>query len=850
MSEVDDGVDSKTARNSASVSTGDSANPPPNIATEDASTGIDNAKTQKSQSDSSTRVLKTQDENLDWVLTNYDQKNSEPQSLDEELNRLQALRSYLILDSEREEQFERLTALASRVMDVPIALVSLVDLGRQWFMSNRGLGDVRETSRSSAFCSHAILSKDDVLVIKDAKEDPRFVRNPLVTGPPFIRFYAGAPLETPEGYKVGTFCIIDTKPWPQGLSLDGKQNLREFAGLAVEVMISRRRRREREEEKSSQLIACAAHDLLTPLSGIELSLHLLKEDEDFQSKMAQKDKEKMTKVDTCSDIIQEICDSVRTTYAETKTSFEESLTTAKLERINISALVDKLYTAIEPAKSYVPVQITVDPNVPKEIVSDPSKIFRGALNYLIIACKRTKKGAITLSFFMKKTSEASKKSVLFVTCEDTAPAIEIDVYEHLFAPPSMDITLFEESCYDDRDTEHNLDLCLFSVACEMNVVGGEYGFRPRSKEGAGSQDHEEENGSFTGSIFWFFIPCMEFQEDGVLASSKNDEVKKQPIAPAKDSEKIDHEQSEEKHDTMDSKNTRKKRALVIEDSAIIRKMLDKILSKHGFEVSEAENGMQGLEKLKSTLFDITLCDFLMPIMDGLDCMQQYRDWEKYHRPWVTQRIVGISAHGKQEDVEKGLKIGMDDFRPKPITFKVISELIDCDKQREMSRRLDEIERREALITNSDNGSLEEIEKNRKKHVIDGRACTLLMISPRSEQEHTKLMQKLIKNSGWQTTTAQSEREALVWLKMRNWDLVLVDDSFAPLIGDFREWEAKKRQNRQQRITLMAENLYDLKGDGNKPIEGFDKTVMKPMGLNAFDTLLESTYAHLSQSAGN
>ena len=74
-------------------------------------------------------------EDLDWVLTNYDERNSEPQSLEEELKRLQTLRSYLVLDAEREAQFERLTALASRVLDVPIALVSLVDLGRQWFVS-------------------------------------------------------------------------------------------------------------------------------------------------------------------------------------------------------------------------------------------------------------------------------------------------------------------------------------------------------------------------------------------------------------------------------------------------------------------------------------------------------------------------------------------------------------------------------------------------------------------------------------------------------------------------------------------------------------------------------------------
>jgi len=808
------------------------------------------AKTQKTSANS-TDMLKSTDENLDWVLTNYDQKNSEPQSLEEELNRLQTLRSYLLLDSEREEQFERLTALASRVMDVPIALVSLVDLGRQWFMSNRGLGDVRETPRSSAFCSHAILSKNEVLIIKDAKEDPRFVKNPLVTGPPFIRFYAGAPLETPEGYKVGTFCIIDTKPWPEGLDLDGKQNLREFAGLAVEVMISRRKRREREEEKNSQLIACAAHDLLTPLSGIELSLHLLKEDEDFQSKMAQKHKGKMTKVETCSDIIQEICDSVRTTYAETKSSFEQSLMTAKLERVNMESLVAKLYTAIEPLKNDTPVEITVDPNVPKELISDGSKLFRGALNYLVIACKRTTKGRIALSFFMKKDSKASKKSVLFVTCEDTAPAIEIDVYEHLFKPPSRDINLFEESSYDGDNTQ-NLDLCLFSVACEMNVVGGEFGFRPRNEEDIGCKDYDKEIGKVTGSVFWFCIPCMEC-EDGATVLSKKDEVDdaKKPAITEGDSSKTDPPKSENANASEDSITKRKRRALIIEDSAIIRKMLNRIFTKLGFEVSEAENGMQGLEKLKSALYDITLVDFLMPIMDGLDCIQQYCDWERYHRPWMTQRIVGISAHASQEDVEKGLKIGMDDFRPKPISFKVLSDLIECDKQIDMSRRLDEIERREALSKNANKGEDDDaaINKPRKKHEIDGRACTLLMISPRSEKEHTKRMQQLIKSSGWQTTTASTEREGLVWLKMRNWDLVLVDETLAPLIGDFRKWESKKRQNRQERVTLMAENVDESKGNDTEQIEGIDAVVRKPMGLNSVDKLLESTYLLLSKGTG-
>jgi GAF domain-containing protein len=143
--------------------------------------------------------------NLDWVLPNLDHSTSDVQSMKEELQRLLVLKSYLILDNDREESFERITALGARIFEAPICLVSLVDLGRQWFLSNRGLGSVRETPRRLAFCAHAIQMRDKrTFVVPNATDDPIFASNPLVTGPPNIRFYAGAPLVAPEGYKVRT----------------------------------------------------------------------------------------------------------------------------------------------------------------------------------------------------------------------------------------------------------------------------------------------------------------------------------------------------------------------------------------------------------------------------------------------------------------------------------------------------------------------------------------------------------------------------------------------------------------------------------------------------------------------
>ena len=129
---------------------------------------------------------------------------------DDEERRLQALHQCGVLDTEPEERFDRYTRIASALFGVPIALVSLVDTDRLWFKSRHGL-DASETSRDMAFCAHAILG-DEVLHVPDALQDLRFADNPLVTGEPHIRFYAGAPLTLADGSQAGTLCLIDHRP--------------------------------------------------------------------------------------------------------------------------------------------------------------------------------------------------------------------------------------------------------------------------------------------------------------------------------------------------------------------------------------------------------------------------------------------------------------------------------------------------------------------------------------------------------------------------------------------------------------------------------------------------------------
>lgn len=164
--------------------------------------------------------------------------------MNSETERLSDLESYQVLDSSPEEELDELAQIASLICDTPISLITMIDRDRQWFKSKIGLA-LEETARKDSFCQHALHKPQEVLVVNDSLQDERFQDNPLVREDPNIRFYAGAPLETPSGNVLGTLCVIDNKP--REITEGQKKALQLLAKKAMNYLNIRKQMMQQEE---------------------------------------------------------------------------------------------------------------------------------------------------------------------------------------------------------------------------------------------------------------------------------------------------------------------------------------------------------------------------------------------------------------------------------------------------------------------------------------------------------------------------------------------------------------------------------------------------------------------------
>jgi signal transduction histidine kinase len=347
------------------------------------------------------------------------------------------LRRANILDTPPEECFDRLTRLASHLFETPIALVSLVDETRQWFNSRQGLA-VSETPRDSAFCAYAILGESE-LVVPDATRDSRFLDNPLVVGQPNIRFYAGAPVATRDGHRLGTLCVIDHKPRSQ---LNGWEAaiLRELAavaaaeidlrlaghGLAAEVEARSKILSQLEAaheavraayQTKSDFIARMSHDFRGPLSAIV----------GFAELLEMPDQES-----TSREWGGYIRDAANHLLALTNDILEFSRAEAgrlelRLEPVDGTQLLRDCLRIVQGRAAKREISLVLVEREPRPFYADPLRLRQVVLNLLENAVKFTPKGGQIVAAIETDARGATVISVsdtgIGIAPEDTAKAL-------------------------------------------------------------------------------------------------------------------------------------------------------------------------------------------------------------------------------------------------------------------------------------------------------------------------------------------------------------------------------------------------------------------------------------------
>lgn len=478
-----------------------------------------------------------------------------------EYERLKALKEYEVLDTEAEQVFDDLTRLASEICDTPISLISLVDPDRQWFKSKVGI-DAEETHRDIAFCSHAIL-QNDLFEVPNALEDERFFDNPLVTSDPNIRFYAGTQLKTPDGYNIGTLCVIDREP--KQLTQHQKNAL-EILGREVISQLELRIRNKQLETASqykSEYLANMSHELRTPLNAIvglsELSLRhkqFMNVDEEIQSHMSQI----YASGKTLLGVINAVLDLSKIEAAKMELNEASCYLPELLERT-----MEVVNYRAELADVHLELKVAADAEV--AVMLDEQKVSQILINIINNAIKFTPQGkSVMVSVWTQQKS-------IYFEIVDEGIGISADNLKTLFNKYAQ--------VSKSKKPQEGTGLGLTITKGLLELMLGE--IEMTSIEGEGTR---------------------------VLASIPLN-LSHQPYSPPSE--------------TCDDVSLEQCKALVVEDDIVNQAVISAMLKKLEVEYEVCDQGETALELLSRQQFDFVLMDINLPGISGVETTRRFKN---------------------------------------------------------------------------------------------------------------------------------------------------------------------------------------------------------------------------------
>nr|WP_232225679.1 response regulator [Leptospira broomii] len=539
--------------------------------------------------------------------------------------RLRELDRYKVLDTPPEKKYDGITKAASLICSAPIALISLIDANRQWFKSKTGL-DVSETPRDISFCQFAIQGQE-ILIVEDTSKDERFQKNPLVSGSPFIKFYAGAPLLTPSGIAVGTLCVLDTVP--RGLDSKQLEALRALADSVVAYMELEANTRELIHAQAitldlqkarEQFFVNMNHEFRTPVHGILGMVDLLHQTETNQIQSEYLDSVK----ESGEHLIRLINDVIDFSKAESG-----ALVLSSIEFNLIELLKEIGILAVKEAEKK---KLTFSLNLPKdlerlEVRSDAGRIRQVISNMISNALKFTESGKIDFSLENLSISETHVRGTL--RFQDTGIGIAQERIPDLFEAFSQ-----LDSSNSRKYGGTGLGLALSKKIC--NALGWKINVESRVGEGS------------------------NFLLEIVLPKASAESVS----FPTKPKSNLPN--------TLDFSGYSTICILVAEDNPVNQKLIRKMLERMGLSCEVVSNGLEALAFWEKREIDLLLLDIQMPELSGLDTARILKLKPTSRKiPW----IVAVTAHDSPEDREHCAKAGIDDYLGKPFRIEDLAEKI-------------------------------------------------------------------------------------------------------------------------------------------------------------------------------
>ncbi|KAF2506962.1 response regulator [Flavobacterium zhairuonense] len=529
-----------------------------------------------------------------------------------EFERLAALKRYNILDTLPDHAFDDATKLVSYICGVPIAHISFIDESRQWFKSEIGIG-VSEVPRDISFCKYTIM-ESKMVEINDTFLNDRFKDDPNVTGGFKVRFYAGVPLTTPDGFNIGTICAIDhvTKKLDENqrnaLSIIAKHVINQLEVQTKNIELAAQKKiAERAVLAKDSFLANMSHEIRTPLNAIIGFTDLLS-----QTELDETQHDYIDSVQIAGEnlllIVNDILDLSK---------IESGNLTIDSEPFNLKKTLKHVYNLLKvKAHKDVEFNLFLDADMPDMVIGDQGRLNQILVNLIGNALKFTVEGDVTVS--VKKVDETEDHYSLRFSVKDTGIGIPEDKLKTIFER----FTQAEESTTRKfGGTGLGLNIVKQLVELQKSEI------QVKSKEGRGSE-------------FSFVLSYKK-------ATEKLETVK-----------------------TISKNDLGNLKILLCEDNVLNQKLAKSVVQNFGFEIDIAENGEEGIELLSKNKYDLVLMDLQMPIKDGYQTTEYIRNEMKLEIP-----IIAMTAHSLVGEQERCYKVGMNAYVPKPFKQAVLLKAI-------------------------------------------------------------------------------------------------------------------------------------------------------------------------------